>query len=197
MKFVFKIVVILGALVILVGLSGIYHLKSNFPVVDPPSDIQVAGTSEQIARGRYLAHHVTVCIDCHSTRDWKHFSAPPLPGTEGKGGEVFPEEAGFPGTLIAPNITPSSLGNWTDGEVIRAFVSGVNKGGDPLFPLMPYPAYRYLMQDDVEAIVAYLRTLAPIDHTSPRSSLNFAMNLIVLQMEVFQMDVIYQLIIYI
>ena len=47
------------------------------------------------------------------------------------------------------------------------------------FLLCLHPAYRYLVQDDVEAIVAYVRTLAPIDHTPPRSSLNFPMSLIV------------------
>ena len=179
MRLVFKVVAIVIALVVVVALGGIYHLKTNYPKIDSPLDIQVAGTSEQVARGRYLAHHVAVCIDCHSTRDWSYFSAPPQKGTEGKGGEVFPEEAGFPGTLVAPNITPAALGNWTDGEIIRAFTGGINKKGDPLFPLMPYPAYRYMMQDDVEAIVAYVRTLTPIENTPPRSSLNFPMDLIV------------------
>ncbi len=179
MKLVVVIVMVAGALVIVGALGGIYYLRTHFPKVDPPSDIRVARTPEQIARGRYLVHHVTVCLECHSTRDWAHFSAPPLPGTEGKGGEVFSEAAGFPGTLIAPNITPAALGNWTDGEISRAFVSGVNKNGDPLFPLMPYRAYRHLMPDDVEAIVAYLRTLPPIDHMPPRSALNFPMNWVV------------------
>ena len=166
--------------VIVVGVLGVaYHLKTNFPKVDPPYNIRVSRTPEQIARGRYLANHVTVCLECHSTRDWAHYSAPPLSGTEGKGGEVFPETAGFPGTLIAPNITPAALGNWTDGEIIRAFTSGVNKNGDPLFPLMPYRAYRSLMPADIDAIVAYVRTLSPIDHIPPRSKLNFPMNLIV------------------
>jgi mono/diheme cytochrome c family protein len=179
MKLVVKVLVVVVGLVVVGVLGFVYHLNANFPDVGPAPDIQVAGTPEQIARGRYLANHVTVCIDCHSTRDWEHFAAPPLPGTEGKGGEVFPEEAGFPGTLIAPNITPVALGAWTDGEIVRAFVSGVNKREDPLFPLMPYPAYRNLMQEDAHAIVAYLRTLKPIDHMPARSSLVFPMTLIV------------------
>ena len=179
MKWVVVTATIIVALVIMGALGVAYHLKTNFPKADPPYNIRVSGTPEQIARGRYLANHVTVCLECHSTRDWAHYSAPPLPGTEGKGGEVFPETAGFPGTLIAPNITPTALGDWTDGEIIRAFTSGVNKNGDPLFPLMPYRAYRNLMPADIESIVAYLRTLAPIDHIPPRSKLNFPMDLIV------------------
>lgn len=173
------VVVALAALVVGAALGGLYYVKTQFPNVGPPPDVRVAGTPEQVARGRYLAHHVTVCLECHSTRDWTHFSAPPIPGTEGKGGEVFSEAAGFPGTLVAPNITPAALGHWTDGEIIRAFTSGVTKAGDPLFPLMPYRAYRFLMRADAEAIVAYLRTLRPIDHKPPRSALNFPTSLIV------------------
>ena len=174
-----KWVVVIVTIIVVGALGVAYHLKTNYPKSDPPYNIRVTGTPEQIARGRYLANHVTVCLECHSTRDWAHFSAPPIPGTEGKGGEVFPETAGFPGTLIAPNITPAALGDWTDGEIIRAFTSGVNKNGDPLFPLMPYRAYRNLMPADIESIVAYVRTLAPIDHIPPRSKLNFPLNLIV------------------
>ena len=103
MKLAVRVLVVVG------GLGLVYHLNTNFPTVEPAPDIQVAGTPEQFARGRYLANHVTVCIDCHSTRDWEHFAAPPVPGTEGKGGEVFREEVGFPGTLVAPNITPAAV----------------------------------------------------------------------------------------
>ena len=179
MKRVIAVVIGAGVLAIVGALGGMYSVKTHFPNVGPPPDIRVAGTPEQIARGRYLAHHVTVCLECHSTRDWARFSAPLLPGTEGKGGWAVSEAAGFPGTLVAPNITPAALDHWTDGEIVRAFTSGVNKNGDPLFPLMPYRAYRFLMAEDAEAIVAYLRTLKPIDHKPPRSALNFPMNLIV------------------
>ncbi len=178
MKRVIAVAIVVGVLAI-VGVLGGYYVKTHFPNVGPPPDIRVAGTPEQIARGRYLAHHVTVCLECHSTRDWALFSAPPIPGTEGKGGQVFSEATGFPGTLVAPNITPAALADWTDGEIIRAFANGVNKNGDPLFPLMPYRAYRFLMTEDAEAIVAYLRTLPPIDHKPPRSALNFPTNLMV------------------
>ena len=86
-----KLVVVIVTVIVVGALGVAYHLKTNFPKADPPYNIRVSGTPEQIARGRYLANHVTVCLECHSTRDWAHFSAPPLSGTEGKGGEVFPE----------------------------------------------------------------------------------------------------------
>ena len=64
-------------------------------------DVQVELTSWRIEHGRYLAHSVTVCVDCHSTRDWSKFSGPIIPGTEGKGGERFDH---FPGIFFSKNF---------------------------------------------------------------------------------------------
>jgi len=83
------------------------------------------------------------------------------------------------GTLYAPNITPARLSTWTDGEVLRAMVSGVSKDGSPLFPLMPYDALRQMSREDAESIIAFIRTLPPVARDVPPSQLNFPMNLIV------------------
>ncbi|MEN8194436.1 MAG: cytochrome C, partial [Bacteroidota bacterium] len=132
----------------------------------------------QITRGEYLANHVTLCMDCHSTRDWDIYSAPMMPGTEGKGGDVFPEEAGFPGTYYAPNITPSALSGWSDAELYRAIASGQTKHDEALFPLMPYLSYSTLDVEDAKAIIAYLKALKPIENDVPRSKPTFPFSLI-------------------
>lgn len=149
------------------------------PSVAPPKDTTVAHTPERLARGAYLAHHVAECIDCHSTRDETRFAQPRVLGSEGKGGVTYDAALGFPGTIVTPNITPAALSTWTDGEIDRAITAGVSKSGRALFPLMPYPAFAGLCQDDVDAIVAYLRTLQPIEHTPPTTALSFPMSLIV------------------
>ncbi|MCG3121614.1 MAG: Alcohol dehydrogenase (quinone), cytochrome c subunit [bacterium] len=176
MKKFFKILggIVLG-LVVLLG-AGLVYFFSAFPKVGPASDLKVEPTPEKIARGKYLANHVSVCIDCHSTRDFNYYSGPVVPGTEGKGGEEFRDAAG---TFYPRNITPAALGNWTDGEIVRAIVSGIDKDGKALFPMMPYPIYSQLAQEDVEAIVAYLKTLPAISNEVPKSKLNFPLNLIV------------------
>jgi mono/diheme cytochrome c family protein len=63
--------------------------------------------------------------------------------------------------------------------LIRAFTAGVNKDGEALFPIMPYPKYARLAREDVEAIVAYLRTLPPVNHTVPERRLPFPLPLVV------------------
>ncbi len=82
-------------------------------------------------------------------------------------------------TLYSRNITPAAIGQWTDGELIRAITAGVNKNGEPLFPIMPYPRYAKMSRDDVESIVAYVRTLAPVDYTAPPRDLAMPLPLVV------------------
>ncbi|UHG94257.1 c-type cytochrome [Spirosoma oryzicola] len=165
--------------VILAGLVGaLGYVKYALPNVGEAPTIKVSATKAQIERGRYLANHVNVCIDCHSTRDWSRFAGPPVAGTTGKGGDRFGPEVGFPGTFYAPNITPSGIGQWSDGEIIRAIASGVTREGKAIFPVMPHPAYGRMDVEDVKSIVAYVRTLKPIDNAVPASEADFPMNFI-------------------
>ncbi|MCC9138587.1 c-type cytochrome [Pontibacter silvestris] len=181
MKKVLKLAGYVAVAFVVIVAAGIIYLQYAFPNVDAAPVITIKTTPELIKRGEYLANNVSVCIDCHSSRDFSRFSAPPMPGTIGKGGEKFDHSMGFPGTFYAKNITAdkeSGLGNWTDGEIYRAITSGVNKSGDPLFPVMPYKAYSQMTTEDAYAIVAYLRTLQPISNNIPASEADFPMNLI-------------------
>lgn len=147
--------------------------------VDKAGDFTIDQTPERLERGMYLVENVAGCNDCHSQRDWNLYMAPVKPGTHGAGGEVFNEEMGAPGVIYAPNITPAALSSWTDGEIVRAITSGVSRDGTPLFPIMPYPNYARMSKEDIYSIVAYLRTLKPIENEVPKRKLKFPMNLIV------------------
>lgn len=174
-----KFLKILGGIVLVLAVligGGLIYFFTAFPKVGAAPNLKIEATPEKIARGKYLANHVSVCIDCHSTRDFNFYAGPVVPGTEGKGGQEFSDPIG---TLTPRNITPAALDHWTDGEIVRAVVSGVDKDGAALFPMMPYPIYNHLAQDDAEAIVAYLRTLPAIQNDVPKSKLNFPLNLIV------------------
>lgn len=119
-----------------------------------------------IEKGRYLAHYVSGCIDCHSQRDFNQFSGPIVPGSEGMGGEVFDEKFGIPGVVYARNITPDTtygIGNWTDDEIAMAITRGISKRGDTLFPIMPYAHYNAMSRGDIYSIIAYIRTLKPVN----------------------------------
>lgn len=174
---ILKIILIIIGIILLVVLAGIGYVKYGLPNI-PVKDISVNSTTERIEHGEYLANHVMVCMDCHSVRDWDYFSGPITPGTFGAGGDEFTREMGFPGNFYAPNITPYNLKNWSDGEIYRAIVSGVNKEGKPLFPVMPYHSYGKADREDIYAVIAYIRSLEPIEKDVPKSEPDFPMSLI-------------------
>lgn len=171
----FGIAVVVAAVILA---AGFIYFNSVYPDVEPAKDIKIELTPERLERGKYLVNHVSVCIDCHSERDWTKYSGPVKPGTEGKGGDRIDESMGLPGVVYTRNITPYALGSWTDGEIIRAITSGVNKDGDALFPIMPYNFLNNLSEEDLYSIVAYLRTLKPIENNIPDKELNFPLNFI-------------------
>jgi mono/diheme cytochrome c family protein len=179
MKRVAKILGILLALVVVLIAGVVIYFYTAYPKVDAPKKITVTATPARLARGKYLVEHVVGCVDCHSIRDWKYYAGPVVEGSFGKGGQVFDEAMGVPGSLHAPNITPAGIGNLTDGELIRTITSGVTKDGRVLFPLMPYPAFNRLTTEDLHAVVAYIRTLPAVQNVVSPSSVNFPVSMFI------------------
>jgi cytochrome c553 len=167
--------------VVMVIFFGVFLIYFNiaYPKVGKAPDIKVNMNPENIERGKYLANNVAVCIDCHSDRDWTKYSGPLKPGTEGRGGELMGKEMGLPANFYVKNITPSALKNWTDGEIYRSVTSGISKDGTALFPIMPYLNYGKLSKEDIFAIIAYIRTLKPIENSVPKSEPSFPMSMII------------------
>lgn len=178
MKKLLKVSGVLLVILALVIIGGITYITQALPNIAEPTDLKVELTPERVARGEYLANHVTVCMDCHSTRDWNKLSAPPGSGSLGKGGEVFDQTLNFPGRFVSKNITPFNLKDWSDGDIYRAITSGVSRDGHPFFPVMPYPNYNKLASEDVYSIIAYLRTLPSIESHPEASKADFPMNII-------------------
>ncbi|MGE5393816.1 MAG: cytochrome C [Candidatus Saccharibacteria bacterium] len=168
----------IGILLFFIGATLLY-LKLALPNVGTAPKMKVEITTERVARGQYLANHVTVCIDCHSQRDWTRFSGPPKEGTFGMGGDLFDQKFGFPGTYYAKNITPAGLKDYTDGELFRAITTGVDRKGRALFPVMPAHYYGQMDIEDVESIIAYIRTLRSIENQVPQSKSDFPMNFLI------------------
>ena len=118
-------------------------------------------------------------MDCHSTRDWSKFSGPLTPGTLGKGGDLFDQKFTFPGAYYSRNITPAGISRYTDGELFRVITTGVDKEGKAIFPVMPYPYYGRMDPEDIKCIIAYIRTLSPIENKVPAPVSDFPMNFII------------------
>ena len=177
MKTLIKIVAGLVVLLLVVAGCSYGYLMFAYPKVPPPTAFKIDATPERLARGKYLSDHVVGCTACHSKRDWTKFSGPAIPETLGMGGDEF--NLGPAGVLYAKNITPAAIGSWTDGELLRAVTQGVSKDGTPLFPLMPYPHFGALDEEDVHAVLAFVRSFKAIENTPKARHLNFPLNMIV------------------
>jgi len=161
------------------GLAFLYFRK---PAQAPVSAARVRMTPERMARGKYLFEHVADCGRCHSGRDFGRVGGPLVPGREGCGNILSTFLHGMPGLVVASNITPdveTGIGSWSDGEKIRAIREGVDKDGNALLPMMPYTDYRLMSDMDVESVVAYLDSLAPIRHALPKTHVDFPINLLI------------------
>ncbi len=159
------------------GLVTKFYVLS--PAKRPAPEVKAPATPEAIARGRYLAHHVAACMSCHSETVEGTAGDPIKAGRLGSGKD-FGRMEGFPGVVRAPNLTAhrDGLATWTDGEILRSMREGVSRDGRPLFPFMPYKAYaRHLTDADALAIVAYLRTLPPLEGAPPRTEIDFPVSM--------------------
>jgi mono/diheme cytochrome c family protein len=176
-----KILIVLALIVAAVVIGVPAYFYGVYPKVRPAAAMTAPRTPEAVERGRYLAEALTGCPACHSPIDESRPGDFPQAGLE-LAGRVFPEGAGFPGKIVAPNITPdpdTGIGNWTDGEIVRAIREGVSRDGRPLFPLMNYPAYRDFSDEDVLSIVAYLRTRKPVRRDNGRTELDFPVGMMI------------------
>jgi mono/diheme cytochrome c family protein len=166
------------ALFVTVLVGGATYFLMYKPKQRPASTEKVESTPVRLERGRYLAEVVFGCFDCHSNHDLTRYGAPAV-GPAGQGGDCVGETQGFPGQVCMSNITPDKqggLGDWTDGEIIRAVREGVDKEGKALFPMMPFTEYRAISDEDARALVAFLRALPPVNKTVPEKHVNFPLS---------------------
>ena len=167
--------------VILLIIIALAYVTLALPNVGEPENITIAVTPQRVLRGQYLANHVSLCMDCHSQRDWSKPVGAIAPDKLGIGGEKFDaDDDGLPGIMYAPNITPHNLKSWTDGEIFRAITTGERKDGSAIFPIMPCEYYSKLSREDLYSIIAYLRTLKSVaTDPYPKRQLEFPLNILV------------------
>ncbi len=161
-------VVVGSCLALIGGMVGYAALTANsrmmFPDAPKP-DLAASKDPAVIERGRYLVHGPAHCVECHSTDDREH---PELVGTVPlQGGLAF--AMGPLGTRYARNLTPdmeTGIGKQTDAELARVLRSGVMADGELSFFMML--AAPNLADEDIVAVISYLRSLEPVKHEVPR-----------------------------
>ena len=145
---------ILGGLVVVVimVLSTIFVFSTqtlNKSIEYTDASPPIPKDSASIARGRHLSRAISKCVDCHG---------------EDLGGQVVFDAMPM-GRVVAPNLTTGRggiAGNRTDDDLLRAIRHGIGPGGRAL-ALMPARNYWHMSDADVASLVAYLRTVPPVD----------------------------------
>src|SRR5688572_29955695 len=145
------VVILAVAVLVLVGhvkLTNARNAVHDFPATHVTID------SADIALGERIVTVRNGCIHCHDAD---------------MGGMLFIDDP-MMGKIGGGNLTPVALSEWTDDQIATAVRSGINRDGKPLV-FMPSHEFQYLAVDDISAVVAYLRTLPPIDRANPDISI--------------------------
>ncbi|MEF7616265.1 cytochrome c [Aquincola sp. MAHUQ-54] len=124
--------------------------------VPPPPPLALRTDAQAIERGRYL-YASRGCVDCH--------------GANGAGRTFLDEPGGL--KVIGPNITPgpgSAVAHYGVQDWVRTLRHGVKPDGTPVL-IMPSEDYNRLTDDDVGALIAYVRQLPPLAGASAVVSL--------------------------
>jgi mono/diheme cytochrome c family protein len=154
-----------GLLVVLTAAVLVLERRSYDPGYPP---VKASSDPAVIARGRYLALGPAHCIDCHGGAEARAALAAGQPVALSGGMEFH-----LPvGTIRTANITSdreTGIGGMRDEEIARSLRHGVRRDGRALLPFMPFAD---LSDEDLTAIVSYLRTQPPVHKRVETRSLN-------------------------
>jgi mono/diheme cytochrome c family protein len=157
------LVVLIAGFVLFVLFSWDKEYATEYPAIAASAD------SAMIARGKYLANGPAHCVICHAS---------PERMDDLMKGEIVPMTGGMefiipPGTFRTPNLTPdmeTGIGKLSDGEIARALRYSVNHQNKLMVPFMPF---QEMSDEDLTAIISYLRSLEPVKHEVKPSEYTF------------------------
>ena len=138
--------------------------KSTYKIPLPPAygppvtHVADVPHTDHVAYGRYLATGLGHCMDCHTTAVAGRADMTRM----GAGGNVFGSPNG--GTILSANLTPGNpngVAGWTNQQVKDAITTG-NRPDRPLVRLMAFDWYKNMSNNDLNDLVAFLRSLKPV-----------------------------------
>jgi mono/diheme cytochrome c family protein len=149
-----------------VALATAVAALSCSPNDKPTAEAQPAAVdpAAQVERGKYLAV-VAGCHDCHTpgylygAPDFSRALSGSELGWQGPWGTSYPR-----------NLTPdeeTGLGRYSADEIVAAIKGGKRLDGSPMLPPMPWQNYATMTDEDLHALAAYLKSLAPVKHAAP------------------------------
>jgi mono/diheme cytochrome c family protein len=136
--------------------------KSKYNIPLPPNygppvkSVKAPKPGDKLQYGKYLAN-IGHCMECHTPRDAKGQLTRAMLGS---GGQIIP---GPWGQSVTRNLTPHATGlkGWTDEQIAHSIRTGTDREGKPYKPPMAFDFYKTISDDDMAALITYLRSLKP------------------------------------
>jgi cytochrome c553 len=145
---------------VLAGIGTLFVLGSqeiNKVHVVEGNPVMVEANAETLARGEHIVRFVSGCADCHGSN---------------LAGQVFLDDPSF-ATIYASNLTTGQGGAasvYSDADWERALRKGISHEGRALAPMMPSEAVQHFSDEDLASVVAYIKSLPPVDNLVPKPS---------------------------
>jgi mono/diheme cytochrome c family protein len=144
--------------------------KYNIPLqaMPPAKGLPAPPASNRVAYGRYIVTALAHCFECHSGPDAN--GSPDFDRRLGAGGFLITLAPGA--TVRTANITPdpdTGIGKWSDADIRKALTEGVRPDGRHLSPPMPYSFFKNMTDEDLNAVIAFVRTIPPIKNAVERT----------------------------
>ena len=181
MKSVMSLVLGMAGLGLLQACSTSYDPLEEFEEVDPATILEApeaaasAYPREQVERGQYLVG-LLGCGSCHT--DGALLGLPRsdrlLAGSGVGIAYSNPLSTRNPGIVYPANLTPdpeTGIGAWSEADIVAMLQRGFDKHSGQTLPVMPWPAYAGIHEDDAYAVAAYLKSLPPVRHVVPANVL--------------------------
>ena len=145
--------------------------KWNVPqqAMPPAKGLPAPPMTDKVAYGGYIVNSLAHCFECHTTAGPN--GAPDFAHHLGAGGFEITLAPGM--TIRTANITSdpeTGIGKWTDADIKKAITEGVTPTGGHLSPPMPFPFFKNMTAEDLDAVVAYVRTIPPIKNKVERTA---------------------------
>ena len=160
-----KALIVVGCLLLIIVVGGAVYVGARQSLTFDAPYPKIAATTDSavVARGQYVVRVLAPCAACHGD---------PAQRAAFASGEDVPLSGGFvfeipPGKFYVRNLTPdpeTGLGNVPDSAIARALRYGVGHDGRALLPFMEMQG---LADDDLQAVVSYLRAQAPVRNPVP------------------------------
>ena len=149
---------------LIVVLSGIGGMKTNRTIDVSAAVVAVPTDQAGLERGRHFIESIALCQRCHG---------------ESFEGQVLEDDPLF-GRLAPANLTRGNGGvggELSDIDYVRAIRHGVGRDGRAI-PFMPSELYNKIGDEDLGAMIAYLKSVPPVDNEVPKTRLGIIARII-------------------